>query len=127
MIALLILFISNTAFLVSLKFIQAIPVSTSSSSLSSSTFYIQANLMPWFIILLTARTVQGVASAALMTAGMSWISLLVPEDRRGLQITTATVGVALGVFVGPPLAGMCMITSACKHVCLPLYYAHVHV
>jgi hypothetical protein len=29
--------------------------------------------------------------------------------------------------VGPPLAGMCMITSACKHVCLPLYYAHVHV
>ena len=60
-----------------------------------------------FHILIAARSTQGLASAGIMTSGMATISLATSEGKRGGALGAAMMGVAGGVLMGPPVAGLC--------------------
>ena len=59
-----------------------------------------------FTILLSSRAVQGLASAGIITSGMATITLTTPANKHGEKLGTAQVGIALGVLLGPPVAGL---------------------
>lgn len=57
-------------------------------------------------IVLVARSVQGLASASTMSAGMTLCAVTHNEDIRGTALGMAMLGVALGTLMGPPLGGV---------------------
>lgn len=59
-----------------------------------------------YIILLSARATQGLASAATMSGGMALIAMSNPDETRGRAMGVATAGIALGVLVGPVFGGV---------------------
>lgn len=59
-----------------------------------------------YALCLIARSVQGVASASTMSAGMSLIASTHEEETRGTAIGLAMAGVALGTLTGPPIGGI---------------------
>lgn len=82
-------------------------------SLSTSVFAygvsLQANLSAAYAIVLAARSVQGVASSALMSGGMTLCALAHAEQSesvRGTAMGMAMIGVAFGTLLGPPLGGV---------------------
>ena len=58
-----------------------------------------------FGVLLLARLVQGLASAAAWSAGLAWLAGGVPERRRGAEIGYANASATGGMIVGPILGG----------------------
>ena len=64
------------------------------------------NLDIAYAILISARSVQGIASATTMSAGMTMLALTHPESIRGTAMGAAMVGVALGTLIGPPIGGI---------------------
>eukprot|EP00698_Gefionella_okellyi_P009501 TRINITY_DN2421_c0_g1_i2.p1 TRINITY_DN2421_c0_g1~~TRINITY_DN2421_c0_g1_i2.p1 ORF type:complete len:292 (-),score=48.13 TRINITY_DN2421_c0_g1_i2:890-1765(-) len=57
-------------------------------------------------VLFAARAIQGVASAAVQSAGNTMIALSHPHpDARGKAMGLAMMGLAFGVLAGPPLGG----------------------
>jgi MFS transporter, DHA1 family, solute carrier family 18 (vesicular amine transporter), member 1/2 len=64
-----------------------------------------------YALLLTARAVQGIASAALMTSGMAFLSAIYPSDERGEAMGSAMSGVGIGVMIGPTLGGLAYVSS----------------
>jgi len=59
-----------------------------------------------YAILFSSRAIQGVASCALMSGGMALLTRLHEADDRSSAMSTAMLGVALGVMTGAPLGGI---------------------
>ena len=59
-----------------------------------------------YIIAIFARSVQGIASASTMSAGMTLAALTHHESNRGTAMGIAMLGVALGTLSGPPMGGV---------------------
>jgi multidrug resistance protein len=59
-----------------------------------------------FAMLLAARLCQGVASAALWTAGLALIADAFPAAARGRAMGTALAGMSAATLLGPPLGGI---------------------
>ena len=57
-------------------------------------------------IVLWARIAQGIASASIMSAGMTLTALTHHESNRGTAMGIVMMGVALGTLLGPPLGGL---------------------
>ena len=57
------------------------------------------------ILLDAARFVQGFGGAFMWTAGMAWLVLATPAERRGELIGSAFAAPAIGVLLGPVLGG----------------------
>jgi len=62
----------------------------------------------WFQygVLVGCRAIQGLSSSGILSAGMATISLTTCQSSRGGALGTAMIGIAGGVLVGPPLAGV---------------------
>ncbi|GMI14728.1 hypothetical protein TrVE_jg3779 [Triparma verrucosa] len=58
-----------------------------------------------YYFMLAARSAQGLGSSSVLTAGMAAISNTHEEEERGGAMGVAMVGIALGVLLGPPVAG----------------------
>ena len=60
-----------------------------------------------YAVLITARCMQGIGSAATTTAGMALLADCYTTDKeRGEAMGTAMGGLALGVLSGPPYGGV---------------------
>jgi MFS family permease len=59
-----------------------------------------------YLLLLSARSVQGLASASIMSAGMTLCALAHDDSTRGTAMGLAMTGLALGTLLGPPLGGI---------------------
>lgn len=59
-----------------------------------------------FPLLFAARSVQGLCSGGVMTAGMAIVNQVHPESERGTAAGVVMSGVALGVLAGPIFAGV---------------------
>ena len=59
-----------------------------------------------FILCVVARIIQGLASAFTNSSGFTLIVQTHHEDVRGSAVGVASIGIALGVLLGPPLAGV---------------------
>jgi multidrug resistance protein len=57
-------------------------------------------------LLFSARLLQGVAAAAVWTAGVALIADVVPPKRLGAAMGTAMACSSIGLIVGPPLGGV---------------------
>merc|ERR1712232_433966 len=57
---------------------------------------------------MVSRSVQGIASALIMTTGMALVARVHAHDdkARGMAMSFTINGVAAGVSVGPPIGGM---------------------
>jgi DHA1 family solute carrier family 18 vesicular amine transporter 1/2 len=64
------------------------------------------NLHVAYALCFVARSVQGIASASTMSAGMTLVAATHPESLRGAAIGTAMTGIALGVLLGPTVGGL---------------------
>lgn len=64
-----------------------------------------------YVLLLVARGIQGIGSAACMTAGMAYISDVFPEHERGAAMGKALGGVGIGVMTGPALGGLASVDN----------------
>lgn len=82
---------------------------------STALYAVASKLEPSFALLVTARSVQGVGSAAVMSAGMAWISRVYADGgdgaRRGEAMGSAMSGVGLGVMSGPALGGLAFVDT----------------
>eukprot|EP00946_MAST-07B_sp_MAST-7B-sp1_P003864 g3864.t1 len=58
----------------------------------------------WFCV--GARAVQGVASALIGSAGMTLVVETHAAEQRGEAVGIASIGIALGALLGPPLGGI---------------------
>lgn len=59
-----------------------------------------------FVMLLIARSIEGIGSSCINVCGMSLIANLYPEDRQRSKIMGIILGsIALGVLFGYPLGG----------------------
>jgi MFS family permease len=58
-------------------------------------------------VMVLARALQGIASAGIMTTGMALVARVYggDDEARGVAMSRAFMGVAVGVSVGPPLGG----------------------
>eukprot|EP01010_Urceolus_cornutus_P003878 NODE_573_length_1524_cov_242.778305_g433_i0.p1 GENE.NODE_573_length_1524_cov_242.778305_g433_i0~~NODE_573_length_1524_cov_242.778305_g433_i0.p1 ORF type:complete len:480 (+),score=112.52 NODE_573_length_1524_cov_242.778305_g433_i0:53-1441(+) len=59
-----------------------------------------------YALLLSARCVQGISSAAIMSAGMSWIARAVHPSQRGSVMGIVLVGIGAGAVSGASLGGV---------------------
>eukprot|EP00038_Savillea_parva_P013746 m.212393 g.212393 ORF g.212393 m.212393 type:complete len:502 (-) comp26104_c0_seq1:121-1626(-) len=60
-----------------------------------------------FETLLVARAIQGIGSACSGCAGLTQVAQMFPEDELlGPSMATATMGIGIGVIVGPPFGGI---------------------
>ena len=59
-----------------------------------------------FILCAVARIVQGLASAFTNSSGFTLLVQTHHEDVRGSAVGVASIGIALGALLGPPLAGV---------------------
>ncbi len=59
-----------------------------------------------FVLLMTARLLQGAAAAATWTAGLTLIAEVFPSETRGRAMGTVMTGAALGMLVGPIFGGL---------------------
>jgi len=59
-----------------------------------------------YILCVVARIVQGTASAFTNSSGFTLIVKTHHEDVRGSAVGVASIGIALGVLLGPPVAGL---------------------
>jgi MFS family permease len=88
------------------------PLFTGTLVLSLSTFCfaygvsLQEQLVAAYAIVIIARSIQGVASACIMSAGMTLIAQRHSDTNRGAAMGLAMTGVALGTLLGPPLGGI---------------------
>ena len=57
-------------------------------------------------IVLVARSIQGISSAAIMSAGMTLCAIAHTESSRGTAMGLAMTGVAAGMLLGLPLGGI---------------------
>lgn len=64
------------------------------------------NIEASFAIVLVARSTQGIASASIMSAGMTLCAMTHSEQIRGSAMGLAFTGVALGTLLGPPIGGI---------------------
>jgi MFS family permease len=64
------------------------------------------NLSVAYAVCMIARSVQGIASASTMSAGMTLAALTHHESNRGTAMGIAMIGVALGTLMGPPIGGI---------------------
>lgn len=64
-----------------------------------------AALAPTYGILVAARVLEGVGSAAFATAAMQYIVLATPKERLGRTMALFQMGLLVGVAVGPFLGG----------------------
>lgn len=64
------------------------------------------NLDYAYVVVLIARSIQGIASASTMSAGMTLCALTHHDSVRGAAMGTAMIGVALGTLMGPPIGGI---------------------
>lgn len=74
--------------------------------IASTVTYAFARTYP---LLVVARCVQGVGSAAIMSAGMSWVAIVYAAGDRGEAMGRAMSGVGLGVMIGPVLGGLAFV------------------
>ncbi|MEV6829206.1 MFS transporter [Amycolatopsis sp. NPDC051102] len=58
-----------------------------------------------YALLLTARFAQGVAAAAVWTAGVALVADLVPAERLGRSMGLVMGAMSVGLILGPPLGG----------------------
>jgi DHA1 family solute carrier family 18 vesicular amine transporter 1/2 len=65
-----------------------------------------SNLDYAYAVAIIARSVQGLASASTMSAGMTLCALTHVESIRGTAMGIAMAGVAFGTLLGPPLGGI---------------------
>lgn len=59
-----------------------------------------------FVLLITARLLQGAAAAATWTAGLTLVADIFPIETRGRAMGTVMTGAALGMLVGPIFGGL---------------------
>jgi MFS family permease len=61
-----------------------------------------------FSSLLVLRGLQGIASAMIMTTGMSWVARVYAhnDQARGTALSVVMMGVAVGVAIGPTVGGL---------------------
>lgn len=59
-----------------------------------------------YAMVMVARSVQGIASASTMSAGMTLSALTHHESNRGTAMGIAMIGVAFGTLSGPPIGGI---------------------
>lgn len=59
-----------------------------------------------FAVVMIARSTQGLASASIMSAGMTLCAMTHNEQIRGSAMGLAFTGVALGTLLGPPIGGI---------------------
>ena len=65
-----------------------------------------SNLDYAYGVVIIARSIQGIASASTMSAGMTLCALTHHDSVRGAAMGTAMIGVALGTLIGPPIGGI---------------------
>jgi len=58
-----------------------------------------------YALLLIARSLQGIAAAAIWTAGLASLAAAFAQERRGRVLALMTTISALGTLLGPPLGG----------------------
>ena len=81
-------------------------------SASTALYAFASAARPSYALLVVARSIQGVGSAAIMSAGMAWISSVFAggsDGSRGEAMGSAMSGVGLGVMSGPALGGLAFV------------------
>lgn len=59
-----------------------------------------------YATVMVARSIQGIASASIMSSGMTLCAMTHGEEIRGSAMGLAFTGVALGTLLGPPVGGI---------------------
>lgn len=110
--------------------------------LSFSTYFfaygasLNNDLQAAYGVVMAARSIQGVASASIMSAGMTLLAQTHDATNRGEVMGMAMAGVAFGTLLGPPLGGILgyyinlwapflIIASVLLLLCGRLYYLFV--
>src|SRR5690242_19829284 len=66
---------------------------------------------PSAAVLAGARFVQGIASSICWSAGIAWLTVNAPLDRRGAAVGKAVAMVSTGTVIGPAIGGLGGATS----------------
>ncbi len=67
---------------------------------------VAAALAPTFAILMVARVLEGVGSAAFATAAMQLVVVSTPRERRGRAMAVFQTGLLAGISIGPVVGGL---------------------